>query len=258
MNPSKPLVYFILGPVDSGRREVVADLIEGGLGDGDRAAVLLAEAEAPGAFDAQLPALGRWTGTDTVMIAAIPEGTTHLFIVADGRRNPMDQVEAFKLWLETSGAELARIICVVHCRLAAQHPALAAWFDACLHFSDVALLNRREGVENKWLSDFLERCEKRFHPCVFELVKAGRVKNPALVLEPQARRLSHAFDAEKDWLITDAEGDEIDEQEEVEDEEEVEITEVMDIYLERDASGRHVKRIPDIAKFLDQPPAALN
>jgi hypothetical protein len=252
----KPLIYLILGPIGSGRREVLADLIEGGLGEGDRPAVLLAETEASDPADARLPNLGRWSGSDVHLAAELPEGATHVFLVTDGRRNPVEQLEACKNWLEISGAEVARIFCVVHCRLAEQHPPLVAWFDACLHFSDVALLNRREGVANKWFSDYVARCEKLFHPCLFELVKAGRVKNPALILEPQARRVSHAFDAEQEWLITDGEGDEIDEQEEVEDEEEVEIKAEEDPYLARDATGRHAKRIPELTKYLDQPPPA--
>jgi hypothetical protein len=256
MSSTKPLVYLILGPVGSGRREVLADLIEGGLGEGDRPAVLLAESEPSNPADARLPQVGRWTGSDVFLTADLPEGATHVFLVTDGRRNPVEQLEACKSWLEAQGGELARILCVVHCRLAEQHPPLLAWFDACLHFSDVALLNRREGVANKWFSDFVARCEKQFHPCIFELVKAGRVKNPALVLDPQARRVSHAFDPEQDWLITDGEGEEIDEQEEVDDEDEVQITAEEDPYFARDATGRHARRIPELAKYLEPPPAA--
>jgi hypothetical protein len=229
----------------------VADLIEGGLGEGDRAAVFLAEPEPADPADARLPGLARWTGSDVHLAADIPAGVTHVFLLTDGKRNPVEQIEACQGWLASSGGELARVLCVVHCRLVELHPPLVAWFDACLHFSDVALLNRREGVANKWMSDYLARCEKLFHPCLFELVKAGRVKNPALVLDPQARRVSHAFDAEQDWLVTDGEGDEIDEQEETDSEEEVEVTAEEDPY-----PGRHAKRLPELTKYLDLPPPA--
>ena len=50
----KPLVYLILGAAGSGRRTVVADLIDGGLGEGDRPAVLLSADEAPAEIDAKL------------------------------------------------------------------------------------------------------------------------------------------------------------------------------------------------------------
>ncbi len=249
----QPLVYLILGAAGSGRREIVADLIEGGLGEGDHAAVMLSAAEAPDEFDAKLPDLTRWTWTGDNIDGMLPAEATHVFFVTDGRKNPVDQLEVCKAWLEAQGAELGRILCVVNCALAEKNPPLLAWYEACVHFSDVVLLTRREGVANKWLSDFRAHFDDLFYPCLFELVKAGRVKNPALVLDPLARRMSHAFDAEQDWVFTDSEGDEIEEDEESEGEEEVEVTAAVDPYFVRDMAQRREKKIPDIAKFL--PPA---
>ncbi len=250
----QPLVYIILGAAGSGRREILADLITDGLGAEDRAAVLLADAEAPDDFDAKLPGLGRWTWTGDSIDGRLPAEATHVFFVTDGRRNPVDQLEAGKAWLEAQGAELGRIFCVVNCALAEQHPPLLAWYEACVHFSDVVLLTRREGVANKWLSEFRAHFDGQFYPCLFELVKGGRVKNPALVLDPLARRMSHAFDADQDWVFTDSEGDEIEEDEESEGEEEVEVTAAVDPYFVRDMAQRREKKVPDIAKFL--PPAS--
>ena len=88
---------------------------------------------------------------------------------------------------------------------------------------------------------------------LFEFVKDGRVKNPLLVLEPQARRVSQMFDEEQDFIFTNAEGEEIDEDEESADDEEIEAAPAEDPYLERRAGGQRVKQIPDITKFLDQP-----
>jgi hypothetical protein len=110
------------------------------------------------------------------------------------------------------------------------------------------LLNRREGLANKWLSDFQAHYAAQFLPCLFEPVKAGRVKNPALILEPQARRLSHFFDAELNWEITG------DEEEEAEGDEEIETQPEEDPWLQRRPGGRRVKEIPDVADFLPQPP----
>ena len=252
MAPSeKPLVYLMLGAAGSGRREVIADLIEGGLAETDRAAVLLATNEAADPADAALPRVGRWEWRDDAIAGTLPADATHVFFVTDGSANPVDQVEVFKAWLEAQGGELARVLCVVHTQLAEKHPALLAWFEACVHFADVVLLNRREGVGNKWLTGFLGHFEKQFYPCVFELVKHGRVKNPALVLEPQARRMSHVFDEEPNWIFTNSEGEEIDEQEETgDDDEEIEAKPEEDPYLERRNGGRRVKQLPDIKKFL--------
>lgn len=250
--PDKPLVYVILGAAGSGRREVLADLIEGGLAQGDRAAVLLAATEAPGEFDAKLPGLARWAWTGENIDGTLPEGVTHVFLVTDGRTNPVDQLEVLPPWLEAQGAELGRIICVVNCALAEKHPPLLAWYEACVHFSDVVLLTRREGVANKWLSEFRAHFDGQFYPCLFELVKGGRVKNPALVLDPLARRMTHAFDAEQDWVFTDADGEELEEDEDSAGDEEVEVTAEVEPYFVRDAALRREKKIPDIAKFLNQ------
>jgi hypothetical protein len=251
MPSEKPLVYLMLGAAGSGRREILVDLIEAGLTESDRAGVMLAQSEGPSEFDAKLPRLTRWSWTDELIVGELPKDVSHVFFVSDGRGNPVEQTEVFKAWLDAQGGEIARVLTVVNCQLAEKNPPLLAWYEACVHFSDVILLTRREGVANKWLSGFLGHFEKQFYPSLFELVKGGKVKNPALVLDPLARRMSHVFDAEQDWVFTDAEGKEIDEEEETEGDEEVEATPEEDPYFVRDAAGRRAKRIPDIAKFLD-------
>lgn len=256
-----PLVYLILGAAGSGRREVLADLIDGGLAEGDKSVVLLADSETATEHDAKLGALKRWTwseGAISMPDDALGDDVTHVFIVTEGRSNPVDQIEAFKPWIEANGGELGRVLCVVNCQLAEQHHELIAWYQACIHFSDIVLLTRRDGVANKWLSDFQNRFKDQFYPCLFEFVKGGRVKNPALILDPQPRRMSHFFD-EPEWLVegVDAEDDvemgegEGDEPGAVE-EEEVEVTQAEDPYMERRVGGgRRVKEIPHIAKFLE-------
>jgi hypothetical protein len=247
----KPLVYLILGASASGRREILVDLSKE-LAAGAQPAVMLAEGEAASSVDAQLPPVTRWTFADDHIVGTLPPGATQVFFIADGRKNPVDQVEVFKPWLEAQGGELARVFTVVNCQFMEKHPPLLAWIEACVHFSDVVLLNRREGVENKWVSAFLAHFQDQFLPCLFEMVRQGRVKNPALVLEPQARRMSHVFDGEATWIFTNAEGEEIDEQDEVDDEDEVEAAPEEEPYFARDAAGRRQKKLPDIAKFLNQ------
>lgn len=247
----KPLVYLILGTTGAGRRQVLLDLIEDGLSEGDRAAVMLADVEPADETDAKLPSLTRWTwNEDGAIIGTLPPGATHVFFVANGRRNPVDQAEVFKPWVDGQGGQVARVICIIDARMAHRNPPLLAWFEACVHFSDVVLLNKREGLENKWVSDFLAHFKDQYYPCHFELVKNGRVHNPALILEPQARRMTHVFDDEQDWIFTDSEGEIIDEQEETKNgEDEIEAKPEEDPYFERRFGGRRVKEIPDISKF---------
>ncbi len=239
-------MYLVLGAAGSGRREVLADLIEDGLGEGERAAVLLSATEWEDPADARLSGAARWRlGPGNTVEADFPLEATHVFIVVDGRLNPVDQVEAFKAWLTERGAEVARVICVVNCRLLEKHPKLFAWYEACVHFSDVVLLNQREGVPNKWIGDFRGKFEGKFYPCLFEFVREGRVRNPALILAPVARRMSHVFD-EPEWIAV---GDE-DDEDELEDGDETEMKPLEDPYLERRNGGRRVHEIPSIADFL--------
>jgi hypothetical protein len=252
----KPLVYLILGAAGSGRREVLVDLIADGLDPNDRPAVMLSAAEEsrladPAAADGRLPALSRWVWEEGTIAGTLPPDATHVFFVSDGTRNPVDQVEVFKPWLAAQGGELARVICIVNSQLAEKNPALLAWYEACVHFADVVLLNKREGVENKWMSGFLNHFKKLYYPCVFEMVKDGQVNNPALILLPEARRMTHVFDDEQDWIFTNSEGEEIDEQEESGDEDtEIEAKPEEDPYFVRRNGGRRLKEIPDIARFL--------
>jgi len=250
MSSEKTLVYLILGSSGSGRRAVIADLIEDGLSESDRPAVLLSKAEKESPVDAKLPNLTRWQWTGEFIEAALPPEATHVFFITDGQSSPVDQIEVFKAWLEAQGGEIARVVCVVNCQLVEKNPPLLAWYDACVHFSDVVLLNHREGVANKWLSDFQEHFKSQYMPALFELVKGDRVKNPGLILEPEARRMSHVFDAEQDWIFTDADGEEIEEDEETEGDEEVEAKPEEDPYFARLNGGRRAKEIPDVKKFL--------
>lgn len=248
----KPLVYLILGASGSGRRQIVADLIQDGLSPDDRPAVMIADDEADDEADAKLPQLSRWAWTENTILAGVPENASHVFFILAGRRSQVDQVEAFKSWLAAHGLELARSICVINCRLAEQNPPLLAWYEACVHFADIVLLNKREGVENKWISGFLTYFNKLFYPCIFEMVKSGSVKNPALILEPQARRMTHVFDEEQDWIVTNADGEEVDENdEEIDEDEELQAKPEEDPYfVRRSEGGRRVKELPDISKFL--------
>ncbi|HEY3756238.1 MAG TPA: GTP-binding protein [Opitutaceae bacterium] len=239
----------MLGPVHAGRRNLVADLIEGGLSEGEKAGVILSEGEPaadPDARLAELSAVSRWKWVAAGILAAEPPtGVSHIFFVSSGLTDPIDQIEAFKTWLAAQRLELARTICVVDCKLAEAHPQMLAWFDGCIHFSDVVLLNRREGVANKWMSDFQERYRSQAYPCVFEMVRDDKVKNPALILEPRALRISHVFDEELDWTVVGKSDDD----ETSEGEEEVEVALEEDPYFARLNGGRRIKELPDIRKY---------
>ncbi len=240
----------MLGPTGSGRRAVVADLVENGIDAADRA-VLLAFKDEPAAPAAvaehpgRLPNLvvERWElDAEGRLSAPVAPGSTHVFLVTDGRADPADQIEVVRGWLEARGATIARVITVVDCALGHAHPELQKWHDACIHFSDVVLLGRRAGVPNAWISDFIARLRKAHFPCLVELVKNDGVDNPALILEPQARRMSTVFDAPDEWAA-------LDDDDEEEGELDLDGAGKEDPYLEKYPSGHRARPLPDIRKF---------
>lgn len=261
------LVYVVLGAPGSGRREVLADLIGGGLdaAAGERAHLILPAGEAATEADTKTGAATvarmKWDPELKALFADVPPAeATHVFIVLDGFIDPVDQLEALKPWLAAYELTVARIFTLVNCQLAEKHPQLGVWFDACIHFSDVVLLSRREGVENKWVSEFRRRYEDQCLPCLFEFVKAGRVKNPAMLLDPTARRLSQFFDP-SEWDDLDLEGVEIGESddEDGEDSRPLAKSELdpdnqppVEPYLERRQNGQRVIELPDLRKLLGE------
>lgn len=229
-----PAIYIILGAADSGRREILYDLINEGLGEDIPAALFIATAESSCPYDRKFAESPNITvlpwqfGSGEVLAAAIPEEAEVIFFMADGRQNPVDQLEAIRDWIEAQGLDLARIITVVHCGYAFEHKELEKWYTACIHFSDCVLMNYRDGLPGSWISSFQKRFQDDRVPCLFENVKQGRVENPALILNPEPRRLSLAFDP------IDEEDDDLGE----------------DPYFERLPTGSRCKKLPNINEFL--------
>lgn len=248
MKTTNVSVYFVLGTPGSGRRAIVHDLIENGLEPTERALVLIAGGEPRDAIEERLAAraateVRRWQPAgDGLPGDELPAGT-QVFLLADSQGDFVTQIESLKPWLVQRDAELARVLCVVDCQFAEKHATLAPWFDACIHFSDVVLLTKREGVENKWLSGFIRRYEDQFFPCHFIQVKKTGLANPALVLDPQPRRVSQYFDETEELPDIEIETD--DEEPEDEDEDAT----PGEIYFERNRSGRRVKELPDARAF---------
>jgi hypothetical protein len=258
MSSTSPTVYLILGSPGSGRRAIVRDLVENGLTAEEKALVLIPDGEPADPAEERLAELPNatvqrwnWEG-DELPEQEIPPGTT-VFFLADTHASPVDQVELLKPWLAVRGATLARIFTVVDCQLAEKQPVLRQWFDACIHFSDVVFLNRREGVANKWLSDFVSHYKDQFFPCHFVQVKSkGDLPTPLLWLDPTPRRVSQYFEDDyvdlSDVVIETGDDEEVD-GEAVEPGEEDGIV-PPDPYFVRLSSGRREKEVPSLADYL--------
>ena len=243
-------VYFLLGTPGSGRRSVVLDLVENGLDPADPVLVLVAEGEPADPVLDKLAArphaeVRRWRWTPPELPdQALPAGGS-VFFLAESTSDPFEQIEALKPWLERHPAELARVFCFIDCQLAEKTPPLRPWYDALVHFSDVVFLTRREGLANKWLSDFIGRYESQFIPSHFILLKKDGVANPALILVPEPRRLTQYFEEEAPLAIEIESDDEEDEDAEI-DEDAI----PPEPYFVRNRSGRREKELPDIRNYL--------
>ncbi|HLP08757.1 MAG TPA: hypothetical protein VK178_11375 [Opitutaceae bacterium] len=235
-------LYFILGSAGARRRAVLADLLEGLLPT-DRGAVLLSDAETPDtAGDAALVKSGatvaRWHWAKPEMEFEVPVEATHLFLVADGRANPVDQVEAVReLLLMRADLRLARVLFVADAALLHAHPELQPWYDACAHYADVVVLTKPEGLPQKWVGAFEKRYREQYFPFLFEVLRREQLKNPAAMLVPEARRVAQVFD--EDIALADESDEEI----------EAAMAE-NDKYFARTRGGSRVEHIPDIAAHL--------
>jgi hypothetical protein len=234
--------YLILGSAGARRRLVLADLLDGLLPT-DRAAVLLSDAESadePG--DAALEKTGaritRWTWAKPDVEFEVPEGATHVFLVADGRSNPIDQVESLHTQLlERADVRLSRVFFIADAALLHAHPELQPWYDACAHYADVVLLTKVEGLDQKWVGGVEKHYREQYFPFLFEVVRRGQVKNPAVLLVPEARRMSQVFD--EDIALAD------------ETDEEIEAAKAEnDRYFARTRGGTRVELLPNIAEHL--------
>lgn len=244
MSEQTPQIYLIYGAQGAGRREALFDLIEGGVEPSTQVLYFQPEVDPPCPFDEQLDALEnvsivKWKLDGPKVthgkISAAPE---KIFFIAPGDSDPADAAEALKTWSDHNNCEIVRILTVVHCGLLSEKPGAQAWYDACIHFSDMVLLNRREGVNNKWVKALEDRFSKERYPCRFVLVKKGRIANPIEALEPEARRLSLYFDE-----LIPIEDDEFEDEEQPQDTK-------PDKYIERLESGHRAHPIPSIQKYL--------
>ena len=254
-----PSLYTILGAAGSGRREILLNLAETiNQDESATVALFINRSEPSSPLDERLhlpPKCHRldWEFQDDSKIISdsVPSSTSEVFFLTEGRTNPVDQIEALKPWIIQNNLDLARIIAVVNCQLCYDQPGAKDWFQCCIHFADIVLLNRRAEVPNQWIKEFLNPYERGRYPCLFHYVKKGKVIRPEVVLFSETRRLSLIFD--------DLEAASFSPDIEIEtdlpfDDQEDESNPDSDLYLARYPNGQRKKRISDIARFLQPHP----
>ena len=248
----RPNIYMILGTPGSGRRAVLLDMLENGQQQGRNSVVLMSradsdipEARALHASEACTLIPWKWdeeSGAITcdALNPGAGSGQDDIFLIAEPVRSAVDQIEALVSFVEHMDFNMARIITLVDCARVSAHESyeFERWLDACIHFSDCVLLNHRQGVSPRWIQDFQNRYTKKHYPCLFLLVKKGKLDNPALALDPEARRVSLAFDIVEPEFEFDPEI-----------EEDPDMVGEEDPYFVRLVSGQREKIVPEIAQF---------
>ena len=194
-----PKVYLILGPNGSGRRALLYDFIDS-LESEISILYFKHRDEVISDFDPSLENLAEvstilWSTEDSkIKHDSISVNPSSIFFIAPASIDLADVMEGLKGWLSKNDCHLTRIITVIDCKSLSEDNSQNSWYDAAVHFSDMALLNRREGVSEKWIKDMVTEKKKQFHPTRFEIVKKNRVNNPIDVLDAQTYRTSLFFD----------------------------------------------------------------
>jgi hypothetical protein len=234
-----PLI-IVLGIAGSGRSAVVKELADNAWVEGKAVRILLESAET----SETATRAERWTFKEGEARVPQPAEEAACILITNGRLSAVDQMEAIHHRVTNSTWQIQRVVTVIDCALAHRHPELSEWYEACIHFSDAVVLNRRWEVPGQWMSKFLEKYENSFYPCLFfNFLKEGRLHNPAAVIEGDPLRMSHIFD----------EIDAVDEMEFDEDnlpDEPFDLVRQPDKYFARDELGRRMITVPDIKEVL--------
>ena len=175
MRTEKGLVYLILGDPLSPLNLVAEDLANHLRSQGDETILIFK--------DATTSHLARASSSIS-------------FLLINGFTNPIDWLEEMQQALFKNNFKLGRIIFLLDMIRLSKNPQWISWAQACIHFSDVVLMNNVEGVTKKWLKEFKEPYVKDCYPCLFVPLKGEQASNPALVLEALPLRISQAFDIE--------------------------------------------------------------
>jgi hypothetical protein len=238
------MIYLILAPKSAVPHAVCNQLIQTGF-DTDQGpfAVLSSNTDRtefpesidffPLGWDAQTETL------DGIPVAEQLQPFGTIFWILDGLSDPRPQLEIIQEWLQGHPEHLlGNIFTIVNCAQLYANPSLRAWYDCCIHFSDAVLLNQRNDVPNRWISEFQDHFEKLCYPCLFSLVKKNLPQDATVLIYPEPRRIAHLFEPELEPF-------ELDESSESDDE--TELTEAEeDPWLLKNLGGQYQVHLPSI------------
>lgn len=241
-------IFLVLGLPGSGRMDCVHDILDGYYPKDQKISVLIDESdhwELKPQDNLELIQY-RLDGGKLLFPSGIPQ-SNKIFILNPSTGYIVDFLETVQHWCRNKKLLVSRVITMAHMQKIIANEKIARWYHVLIHFSDVVFLNHRNDIKDKEIRAFTEKYNKKESlPCLFDFVKKGRIKNPALAVEGSPRRISQAFDEEEyhfefgDVLITD-ENDQI-----IEDETEItsEFQNAPEPYFERLPGGRRKIDVP--------------
>ena len=155
-----PKVYLILGPNNSGRRELLADFIDS-LEYETTVLYFKHRDEIINNCDSFIECKTEistilWSVEDCkIKHESTSVNPSSIFFVAPASINLADIIEGLKGWLSKNDCQLTKIITVIDCKTLSENDSQNSWYDAAIHFSDMVLLNRRENVSEKWIKNMI-------------------------------------------------------------------------------------------------------
>ena len=185
-------LYLILGSDLEAQRDLANYLRLQGFEDSDSAAICVPEKSA-----ASVGSESAWTidPDESLSLSINPGDHEAIFLLCSPEDDPRPLLEATAIALQESSMELSRIFTIVDCHQLCERPLLKAYYELCLHFSDVFLLGNRSEVSKKWVQGYIDELKKKAVPTRVEYLKPkGKIDKVSELLFPEARRVSQIFD----------------------------------------------------------------
>jgi hypothetical protein len=124
-----------------------------------------------------------------------PDGADTVFILLDPRLNPVDQLECLAEDLRKCLIEPVKILTCVDCEVVEREARAKSYYEACIYYSDVALLGNRAKVAKSFTRDYQKQFERSCFPCLFMFLKGpGNPDDAVEILTPGTRRITQLFD----------------------------------------------------------------
>ena len=192
--------------------------------------------------------VSEWTLSDGRLEFSEPLSEDSTNLIVFGRPEfPDNLLEALSTAYREENFEIGRIATQVHCGWCSGEEEARAWYDGCIHFSDLVLLDSRDEVADSWVRDFQERFKKHRYPCLFDIVRKGLPKHPMWFFDSQPRRLSLIFDPDD---LSGMGGDEYEiDGDEPDEDEDPEAS--GDPYLRRNIAGERERKVRPLPFDLD-------